>query len=234
MLKVICVKTGTRYGAEYVNRLHKATRKHLHMPFDFWCITDNPDGIKGLGETVFYLDTSSLGLDYPWGPDGLEGWWNKLYLFSTGHLDPGPLLYLDLDQILLGDITPLVEEGLKHPFACYRDHIDWMGSQLGSAWMQFNYGAFPHIWDHFQQNYEQVRHLPAGDQCYLAEHIESPTYLNEYFPGALLSYKFDLNGKQPPPEARLINFHGRPKPHEADDYFILSNWKGLDLEKTED
>ncbi len=42
---VLCIKWGTKYGSEYVNRLYQGVRKHLAQPFRFVCLTDNAEGI---------------------------------------------------------------------------------------------------------------------------------------------------------------------------------------------
>jgi hypothetical protein len=38
---VVCMKWDTRYGPEYVNRLHAGVVRHLARPFRFVCFTDN-------------------------------------------------------------------------------------------------------------------------------------------------------------------------------------------------
>ena len=43
---VICMKWGTKYGPEYVNRLYAMVRRHLSGPFNFVCLTDNAAGIR--------------------------------------------------------------------------------------------------------------------------------------------------------------------------------------------
>ena len=43
---VVCVKWGTKYGADYVNRLHRAVRRHLSAARSFVCLTDDPEGSK--------------------------------------------------------------------------------------------------------------------------------------------------------------------------------------------
>ncbi|RZI92081.1 MAG: glycosyltransferase, partial [Rubrivivax sp.] len=43
---VICMKWGTKYGPEYVNRLYAMVRRHLTGDFRFVCLTDDPAGIR--------------------------------------------------------------------------------------------------------------------------------------------------------------------------------------------
>ena len=43
---VICLKWGTRYGPEYVNRLYSMVKRHTEHALRFICITDDPSGIE--------------------------------------------------------------------------------------------------------------------------------------------------------------------------------------------
>ena len=45
-LTIVCVKWGRKYGADYVNRLHRAVRQHLPSARSFVCLTDDPEGIR--------------------------------------------------------------------------------------------------------------------------------------------------------------------------------------------
>jgi hypothetical protein len=43
---VICMKWGTKYGPEYVNRLYAMVRRHLTGDFRMVCLTDDSKGIR--------------------------------------------------------------------------------------------------------------------------------------------------------------------------------------------
>ena len=43
---VLCMKWGTKYGPEYVNRLYAMVARHLQGPFRFVCLTDNSMGVR--------------------------------------------------------------------------------------------------------------------------------------------------------------------------------------------
>ena len=45
MVNVVCMKWGTVYGPHYVDRLYRGIARHLHRPFRFVCLTDDPAGI---------------------------------------------------------------------------------------------------------------------------------------------------------------------------------------------
>ena len=73
---ILCMKWGTKYGPEYVNRLYAMVRRHLQGDFNFVCLTDNAQGIR---PEVQCLPIPSLDL-----PPGIpERGWTKLTTFAA-------------------------------------------------------------------------------------------------------------------------------------------------------
>ena len=46
-VNVLCIKWGTYYSADYVNRLYATVCAHLRRLFRFVCMTDRPEAIAG-------------------------------------------------------------------------------------------------------------------------------------------------------------------------------------------
>ena len=99
MIEVVCVKVGDKYSDEYVINLYAAVERHLSVPHRFSCITDKP----------------VEGLDINWikCPADLKGWWAKVYIFARNNGLKGTIFYLDLDQIIVGDLDKFI--GLTWP-----------------------------------------------------------------------------------------------------------------------
>ena len=106
MNNVLCLKWGTLYSSEYVNRLYRGVRTHLSGPFRFVCATDDATGLADGVEAVAL----------PKKPDGLTKFYTyddvwpmiyvKLCLFEAGYAGlVGPTLFLDIDQIVTGDLN---------------------------------------------------------------------------------------------------------------------------------
>ncbi len=68
---VVCVKWGSKYSADYVNVLKRMCDRHITVPYEFHCLTENKDGI----------DTGIDIIDLPELP-GIKSWWSKMYMFS--------------------------------------------------------------------------------------------------------------------------------------------------------
>ena len=82
MATILCMKWGTKYGPEYVNRLHSMVRRHLTIPHRFVCLTDNRTGLNEGIETF-----SIPSLELPAGAP--ERGWTKLVSFSPALTAPG-------------------------------------------------------------------------------------------------------------------------------------------------
>ena len=61
MKQVICVKWGTAYGPEYVNRLYGMLRRHVTGDFRLVCLTDNAEGLR---PEVDAYPLEELGCDF--------------------------------------------------------------------------------------------------------------------------------------------------------------------------
>ena len=93
---ILCMKWGTKYGPEYINRLYAMVRRHLTGDFRFVCLTDNTDGIRSEVE-CFPIPPLDL-------PPGIpERGWTKLTTFSADlHGLQGSALFLDVFFVFSG------------------------------------------------------------------------------------------------------------------------------------
>ena len=101
---VVCIRWGTKYGPDYVNRLHAMVSRNL-SGFRFTCITDDPSGLQAGIET---LPFPPLGCDYP---DTRRGIWDKARLWRSDIGLTGPILFVDLDVLITGRMEPFFEHG---------------------------------------------------------------------------------------------------------------------------
>eukprot|EP00826_Nyctotherus_ovalis_P061322 TRINITY_DN8713_c0_g1_i11.p1 TRINITY_DN8713_c0_g1~~TRINITY_DN8713_c0_g1_i11.p1 ORF type:complete len:309 (-),score=67.61 TRINITY_DN8713_c0_g1_i11:274-1200(-) len=69
-LHIVCVKYGTLYGADYVNKLYRGVEKFLNISHDFVCFTDNPSGLEE--------EIKVVKIDNKFG-----GWWSKANIFNS-------------------------------------------------------------------------------------------------------------------------------------------------------
>lgn len=197
MLTVACVlKTGGDFDVEYVYRLKKAVEANVTERIAFVVFTDIE--IKGI---------DCIGLIY-----GFENWWAKLELFR---LKNGPVLYFDLDTMIVSNIDDLVKYAMQlkkgefamlEPFNPQRRAFGWFASGV-MAWN----GNFEYI----TAAYDGIFHR-YGDQMFIQRHLQNKKVAIKKVNEAVkfVSYKRDcLAGI--PKDAPVVCFHGKPRPHEV-------------------
>ena len=194
MLDVVCVCWGDKYPKKYVYTLEAMVKRNLTVPYKFTCFTDKPQS--------FSLNTRKL-------PEGLDGWWNKLYLFKHGLFD-NKVLYIDLDVVIIGNLDELVE---KDGFIAIKD---WNYDSYNSSVMIL--GDNPEVWDDFTPETAKYYH---GDQDWITAKLKSSNYFPEEW---CLSYKKSCTGGVPR-ETKIVVFHGHPNPHEAKAKWVKELWK---------
>jgi len=145
------------------------------------------------------------------------GWWAKIELFST--LIKGDLLYLDLDTVVLGSLSDLENIGattLLEDF--YKPELK------ASGFMFIKQEDKAKVWDafiadpsgHMQRCTTRAR---WGDQGFLQDVLPAHTWQQER-PGAVVSYKAHCQ-KKIPYGARVVCFHGNPRPWAAKQNWVL-------------
>lgn len=211
MISVVCVKHGTLYGPEYVNRLYCGVSGNLLSGFKgkFICYTDDPTGLDPA------IEVRAL-------PDDIEGWWNKLYPFSPGQFDEGErIVYIDLDTLIVGPLEEIFS--YAGPFGIMRDFYNengWQSSymawtpspRLELIWLNWNEQGRPDLY--------------GGDQAWIGHALgmTGADILQDKFPGAFVSYKQDCH-PYPSEQARIVCFHGQPKPHNCGREWVEKMWR---------
>jgi len=211
MLHIVCVQKGNYLGrgAEYVSKLHDMVIRNLAegTEGEFVCFTDDPD--LGYSEGV---TTRPL-------PDGLEGWWNKLWLFSPGLFPSGDrIVFFDLDTLILSALDEIVQ--CPSEFAMLDDFYRPGGFQ--SSVMTWRSGFGTHLWEEYRIAGYPTHDL-GGDQSWI-EKRTNPDSLQGLFPESFVSYKVHCQ-KYPPKGSRVVVFHGEPRPHDVHYGWVPDVWK---------
>ena len=215
MANIICMKWGTKYGPEFVNRLRSMVRRHLKRPHRFVCFTDDATGLDA--------DIECLPLPPMDLPPGKERGWRKLSTFCNPLTDlSGPTLFLDIDIVIVGPL----DDFFDHPgeFCIIHDWVRPWRITGNSSVYRFEAGAHPEVLSYFLANIDRVKSEVRNEQEYLSREIHRQKKLSYWPKEWCVSFKygciptFPLNFfKEPriPEGARVIVFHGRPNPDEA-------------------
>lgn len=221
MIHVVCLKWGTKYAPDYVNRLYGMVARNLDEEFQFHCMTENVEGIR---EEVDILPLPELGL---------QGWWYKLYLFKKDFFGlTGDVLFLDLDVVITGSLDAIIN--YKRDQFCISP--DEKLGDYNSSVMRFKLGSMPYVWDSFWFQKETVVNKLHGDQDWI-QHVCLDA--NIYPKPFVVSFKYDCDSRakfgggalgrwlrkmgffRPVKEASLplntsvVLFHGKPDPEDV-------------------
>ena len=185
------LRSGGEYTPAHVERLYRQCRG-----FPFLCLSDVP------------VAAPHYPMEHRW-----QGWFAKLEVFRLR----GPMLYMDLDTAVTGDLTPLLAAVEQHDFIALRNPMP-TPSLFGSGVMGWR-GDLRHIYERFRQDPDHHTHRCTtartwGDQGFIAEDCPAPVFWQDLFPDAVLSWKVDCP-QGVPPSARIVYFHGPPRPWEV-------------------
>ncbi|KAA9005644.1 glycosyl transferase [Histidinibacterium aquaticum] len=226
---VACIKWGTAFGPEYVNRLYSGVRRHLPLPVRFLCMTEDAEGLHPdvevlpLPEEPFHEEMSKA-----LAVANRQGAMRKVSLFRPGLIPDheGPVLGFDLDVVITGDITPLWE--LPDEKVAMR--ADWVEARRGRP---TGHGSvFRFTPERHGYLYEDIAKDPTGEverargseQRYTSTKAQDRGEFDYLPEDMVVSFKHDCLGLPPvnwlrparlPENARVVCFHGHPKMPEA-------------------
>lgn len=223
MITFACVRTGAKYGPEYVERLRNMIDRCYDGLYRFVCLTDQPWDFDDL----IYHDISKFGLLV---------WWAKLVLFrpTSRRGVVNRVIYLDLDTVIVGDLTPFVEWdgdfGICENFTALAQtaagHKPWP-CRYGSCVMSFAPGWGQDVWEAFDANRgELMRAARHGDQSVIETLVPDATLLQNVMPPGFFLNKRDLQKypDAPPPGAAVVVFGGRERPDNCQIDWVKRAW----------
>jgi hypothetical protein len=223
---VLCMKWGSKYGPEYVNRLYAMVHRHLRGDFEFICLTDSDQGIR---KEVRCLPIPDLAL-----PDGLpERGWKKLTTFEADlHGLHGTALFLDIDIVIVDDITPFFE--LPGEFLIIHDwKRPWRVTGNSSVY-RFELGAHADVLAKFRAESAAMRAEHRNEQAYLSAVLHAQGKLHYWPADWCASFKYHsiprfplnyLRAPSIPKGARIVVFHGVMNPPDALAGRSNGNWR---------
>lgn len=190
------LKTGGQYTIDHVNMLDQ----QLDVPLIVY--TDDKAVLADRGDLARKLTGT------------LPGWWSKMELFDPGSRED--MVYFDLDTVIRK--RPRVLDAPIHKPMILRDVYRTDGLQ--SSIMVIPAGFKPLIWN----KWSVVNDTRAWAKVYAPRNLGDQAFiedcgkqfwgiLQDAYPGEYVSWKADnLDGRPLPDEARVIVFHGEPKP----------------------
>ncbi len=195
---VTVLRSGGEFLPEHAVALHVAIYKHWPVRESLLqvCLTDMAMEPRHLMEQV------PLAYGYP-------GWWSKMELFSPPNNALGDILYFDLDTVVVGDLTDIAA---TRTLTLLEDFF--RAPHLQSAFMYLPLEDRAAVWARWMEKLPEVwMRKFRGDQDFYGPPWESKAETwQTLLPGQAISYKKHVRGCGVPKDARVVCFHGRPRP----------------------
>jgi len=232
-LDCACVIHGDLYPWIYVERLHAMIVRNSPVPVNFHVFTEGSRAVPD------HMIKHTL-IEWPGVHGRKKAWWYKMQLFAP-HI-PGQILYFDLDTVITASLDWILPLNTDY-FWSIRDFKSlwkpqWQG--MNSSVMYWDNQKFRDIWKKF--NHEGVSSAMTryhGDQDFLTDAVQSDQ--RRFFDEDLVkSWRWQIKdgGMNPKtrqyhrpsagsimsPNAKILIFHGSPKPHEVSDPVIQHFW----------
>lgn len=229
-----CVIHGSAYSWTYVEKLYSMLNRHSSHDIKLHVYTEKHRPVPAPMIKHELID---------WGISGpKKSWWYKMQLFNSEH-HSGPLLYFDLDTVIVGNIDWI--QGLPlHAFWALRDFkYLWRPTHQGinSSLMYWNTAKYDYVWQNFkQQNLNNIINKYVGDQDYISQAIDSNQrqFIDE---NRVKSWRWQCldggynfkrktyqnlgAGTHIENNTSLVIFHGKPKPDQITDPVIIKHWQ---------
>ena len=212
---VVCMKWGTKYGPEYVNRLYNTAKRNLTLPFRFVCYTDDSKNFES-GIEARPLPEMEI-------PNDNERGWRKLALFRKDVGLEGRVLFMDLDTVIVANIDDYFTVDGDFIFIRHWKPSKKQGVGQTSVY-RFEAGVLDFLYANFIANMPKYRAQYRHEQAYVSGELGKLGKLNfwpsEWMPSFKYNcmYPFPLNfflEPKLPPKAKIIVFHGNPTPDQA-------------------
>lgn len=230
-ITVLCVRFGNKYGREYVERLRNMVARHLTVPYEFVCLTDDQHDMAGVRK--IYQPNANYA----------KGWWHKTHMFDSALPLSGRILYLDLDVVIHANMDKLTQYQPVSFMGIHDFNRKFFPSwnHMNSSVMAWTHGTQHHVYDQFKKDPGQAQRL-QGDQDWIWK-LNRDTI--KFWPREwIMSYKWEIrsreelsvnrgkrnfktqrNDLQPHADCCIAVFHGEPNPQDVSDKFVVDNWQ---------
>lgn len=220
-------RSGGPYDLRYVEALSSALQINAEWDGDIVCLTDQPEQVEQDG-------VQAVPMEHNW-----PGWWSKIELFKPGLFD-SPVIYLDLDTLVLGPIHemqrmverwkygPLLLRGYHPTSQRYDLPATGIMAWNPSQWRDFSGPQMEEVYQAFVERYSRMidlgknvdDYIKGGDQGFVRQYVNPERKLQDVLPPNYIAFKRQVRQSPNSTEgelrgARLLAWSGRPRMHEA-------------------
>jgi hypothetical protein len=226
VINIVCIKWGTSYGAEYVNKLHNMIVRNSTYSIKFHCFTDDSMDFNDeiIVKPLPVLDTL---LEYK-----TKFSYRKeaaLCDDNLGDLNGERVFFFDLDMVMISNIDELFNYPEENKFYIINDWNTKDNSVGQASCYSWVVGTVGYVKKYFEDNPKEVvdRFTTASQEYLSSKIIEKEGKLNFWPEDWFCSFRFHCMHSFGPlrhfidpsipkkKDLKVIVFHGVPNPHEA-------------------
>lgn len=144
MIKVFCLYYEGKYTTKYISKLYNSLKRNCKVDFEFICYSDS----KVKADRVIDLPKETL----------IKAHWHKLKFFDESFTGPGDIIVMDIDQIIVSDVTPMIDWKIEdNELVSYTKWWTKDPNQLpiNGGWYKFRAGSMQYIWDKYNSDPEK-------------------------------------------------------------------------------
>jgi len=205
----LVLRSGGSYTFKDADLLTFQIRQHYRgeQELEIFCLYDKVDDAWRLANCMLLPM-----LHKEWG-----GWWSKMNLFSPELQPYRPFLYIDLDTVVVGDISSLFYPAGGATFVGLADFFAPSYMASGVMWIPDNQ-QINDVWNLWITSPTEFMSHFKGDQNFLRKCIHEKLFWQDITP-AICSFKVQGKNRkwlrQIPDDVFVVCFHGYPKIVEA-------------------
>lgn len=208
MRVMLVLRTGGDFKPEHVGALARQIEQHLPGA-DIACLSDVD------------VPCQRIPLQHDW-----PGWFAKMELFRPD-ID-GTILYMDLDTVIVGDLSEIASVAR---LTMLSDFYKPKRPASGVMLLPEQYRA--EVWRQWTINPARSMAMcgTLGDQLFIGKMCPHAQRWQDVVPGQIVSYKahvraktghrFDKGNGNVPSNARIICFHGKPRPWDVGEFDFM-------------
>ena len=218
------------YCLEDVNKLYRGVKRNTALPFEFILYAgpeaQKPGKLDGLEKGIIVI------------PSTYQSWWVGMQGADPDNrpwIKTDSIFGLGLDCVIVGSLDDLltypsnyasmrgwpshypIDDARKND--CNLEVVLIRNNADRPIWEEYFRMGKPQ-WDHSKPPENRV--WPMCAQGWINE---TKSMKVDLFPeNWVCSYKYQVLRKGLPADARIVSFHGKPKPKDVDDNFVKENW----------
>tara|TARA_S200002703_G_scaffold31439_3_gene27513 strand:- start:14272 stop:15030 length:759 start_codon:yes stop_codon:yes gene_type:complete len=203
-MNILTLKKGNKYNSSIVNNLYLSIKKNSSIEFNFFCYTDDTDGLL---ESIIPVIINN--------PEEFPVHWHKIEFHKAGFAGIKPnedVIIMDIDMIILQNIDdiltfPVKENEFGAIFRWWSMRTNWC--PINGGFQKFKHGSTDFIWRKFieKPNYWPTYYSSIGEaappymgeQNFIHHNIENCGLERKYLP-------LDWFAKYNPLQPELFDF----------------------------